>query len=164
MMMLLSKREAERLLAYCFSRAVPYSFGVMSDGKPAFMLKNPLDLIINRDRSVTWRANELGVGLHIFIRLTTGEQTRRTVYIPLCLVTAKTGNFLKRLIDTTVDPADGRFNSHPTEFYVLTPDGCGVLIKTKLAALATQYVTLQLFPPDFASRYASPHCPFCRAE
>jgi len=164
MMMLLSKQEAERLLAYCFSLAVPYSFGVMSDGKPAFMLKNPLDLVINGDRSVTWRANELGVGLHIFILLTTGEQTRRTVYIPLCLVTAKTRNFLKRLINTTVDPADGRFNSRPAEFYVLTPDGYGTLIKTKLELLATQYVTLQLIPPDFASRYASPHCPFCRAE
>lgn len=104
-MQLLSKQEAEKLLAHYFSQAVPFSFGVMSNGKPAFMLKTPSDMIVNRDGSVTWTASELGVGLHSFIELTTGEETKKTVYIPLCLVDPKSRQALTRaLISATIDP------------------------------------------------------------
>lgn len=159
---LLSQHEAENLMLFYFAQAVPFSFGVLSNGKPAFMLKNNSDLISNKDGSVTWTACELGMGLHSFIKLTTGETRKKQIIIPLCLVNPHSRKFLALLLNTTRDSVDGRFNSREAETYVLTPDERGAKIKVKLASLTTHYVMLQIMPSDFALRYKSQHCPFCR--
>ncbi len=159
---LLSKREAEGLMGSYFAQAVPFSFGVLSNGKPAFMLKNNNDLISNKDGSVTWTVSEIGSGLHSFIELITGETHKKKIYIPLCLVNPHSRKFLTLLLNTTRDSVDGRFNSREAETYVLTSDGRGAKIKVKLESLATHYVMLQLFPSHFALKWKSEHCPFCR--
>lgn len=159
---LLSKEEAESLISFYFSHSVPYSFGMLSNGKPAFMLKNTVDLILNKDGSITWKAREVGVGLHSFIELTTGEEKKRKIYIPLCLVNPDYRKFLKLLLDTTRNPVDGRYNSQEAELYILTPNGHGFKIHLKLENLSMQYVMMQLFPSDFALKFKSKHCPFCR--
>lgn len=157
-----SKREAEDLMGFYFAQAIPFSFGILSNGKLAFMLKNNRDLVSNKDGSVTWKASEIGIGLHSFIELITGEETKKKIYIPLCLVNPHSRKFLTLLLNTTRRSGDGRYNGKEAEFYVLTPDGKGALIKVKLENLAMHYVTLQLFPSSFALKWKSEHCPFCR--
>jgi len=159
---LLSQREAEDLMSFYFAQAVPFSFRRLSNDKPAFMLKNSGDLISNKDGSVTWKVCEIGIGLHSFIELVTGEKTKNKIYIPLCLVNPQSRKFLTLLLDTTKHPMDRRYNSKEAEAYILTPDGRGIKIKFKLQSLAMHYVTLQLFPSDFALKWKSQHCPFCR--
>lgn len=159
---LLSQREAQDLMRFYFAQAVPFSFGTLSNGKLAFMLKNSSDLISNKDGSVTWKVCEIGIGLHSFIELVTGEEKKRKIYIPLCLVNSHSRKFLTFLLDTTRDPMDRRYNSKEAEIYVLTLDGRGAKIKVKLESLTTHYVMLQIMPSDFALRYKSQHCPFCR--
>lgn len=83
---LLSPEESERLIEGYMAKAVSYKFGVLSNGGPAFMLKNRNALAINPDDSLTWNVRESGISLHSFIELITGELTRKTVIIPLCLV------------------------------------------------------------------------------
>ena len=158
---LLSQQENERFIRHYFSRAVPFSFGMLSNGELAFMLKNN-DIIVNRDGSVTWKACEIGVGLHSFIELVTGETHKKKIYIPLCLVNPHSRKVLTLLLNTTRQAVDGRYNSKEAEMYVLTPNGKGVKIQFKLESLTTHYVMLQIMPSEFALRYKSQHCPFCR--
>ena len=159
---LLSEREAEGLIGFYFAQAVPYSFGVLSNGKPAFMLKNNSDLVSNKDGSVTWKVCEIGLGSHSFIELVTGEEIKKKIYLPLCLVNPHSRKFLTLLLNTTRDSTDGRYNNKEAEAYVLTPDGRGTIIRVKLESLSIHYVLLQLFPSDFALKFKSKHCPFCR--
>lgn len=159
---LLSKDEAESLMSFYFSQSVPYSFGMLPNGKPAFMLKNTENLIINKDGSVTWTAREIGVSLHSFIELTTGEEKKRIIYIPLCLVNPVSRKCLKLLLDTTRNPVDGRYNSQKAELYILTPNGQGTKIHFQLPNLTMQYVIMQLVYHDFALKFKSKHCAFCR--
>ena len=148
-------------MSFYFAQSVPFSFRRLSDGNLAFMLKNSGDLIINEDGSVTWTVREIGLGLHSFIELTTGEQTKRKIYIPLCLINLDSRKYLQFLLETTRARDDARYNSQPARFYILTADGKGFHAKVRLQNLATHYVMLQLMPPEFALRYRSVHCPFC---
>lgn len=159
---LLSEHEAEGLMSFYFAQAVPFSFGGLSNGYPAFMLKNNSNLVSNKDGSVTWKACEIGLGLHSFIELTTGEAKKKRIYIPLCLVSPKSRQYIKLLLDTTRTPKDARYNSKEAEFYVLTPNEKGARVKVKLTSLAMHYVMLQLFPSDFLLKWKSQSCPFCR--
>ena len=159
---LLSQREAKDLMIFYFTQAVPFSFGVLSDGEPAFMLKNSDDLVSNEDGSVTWEVSEVGVGLHSFIKLTTGETRKKQIIIPLCLMNPQSRQYLRLLLETTRNSSDARYNGKEAEFSVLTMDGRGVRIKVKLASLAINYDMLQIMPSQFALRYSSKHCPFCR--
>lgn len=158
---LLSEHEAKDLMLFYFAQAVPFTFGVLSNGELAFMLKNN-DIIVNRDGSVTWKACEIGVGLHSFIELVTGETHKKKIYIPLCLVNPHSRKVLTLLLNTTRQAVDGRYNSKEAETYVLTPNGKGVKIQFKLESLTMNYVMSQLFPSRFVLRYWSKHCPFCR--
>jgi len=158
---LLSEHEAEDLMIFYFAQAIPFTFGVLSNGKPAFMLKNN-DIIVNRDGSVTWKACEIGVGLHSFIELVTGETYKKKIYIPLCLVDPHSRKVLTLLLNTTRQAVDGRYNSKEAEMYVLTPNGKGVKIQFKLESLTMNYVMFQLFPSVFALKFKSQYCPFCR--
>lgn len=161
---MLSREEAEQLIEFYMWMAVSYSFGVLSDGTPAFMLKSGGAVIVDEDGSVSWTVREIGVGLHSFIELTTGQKTRRKITIPLCLVNPKARQSLKPLLASTISPSDGRLNSKPAEAYILTPEGAGFKVHFKLQNLTTQYAMLQLFPSDFAARFKSKHCPFCREK
>jgi len=159
---LLLPLEAEQMIAAYMAKAESFIFGVAPDGTPIFTLKNRNAIVVNGDGSVTWTARETGLGLHSFIELTTGEQRKKTIIIPLCLVNSKIRRCLKPLLDSTVDAPDGKLNSKPAECYIMRSDGFGFKVTVKLENLAIQYIMLQLFPPDFALRFKSEHCPFCR--
>lgn len=159
---LLSEHEAKDLMIFYFAQTIPFTFGVLSNGEPALMLKNRSDLVSNKDGSITWEVSEIGMGLHSFIKLTTGETRKKQIIIPFCLVNPQSRQYLRLLLDTTRNPSDARYNGKEAEFYVLTMDGRGVKIKVKLESLAINYVTLQIMPSQFALRYWSKHCPFCR--
>jgi len=163
----LIEREAfERLMAYYWSHAAKYLFTLGSiDGEtylPLFVLKNSNDLQVNSDGSVSWEAREIGLGLHSFIELTTGVKQRNRVYLPLCLVNPKTRRGFGLLAYTTIDPADGRFNTKEAEALVSLRDGKTVKIQLKLESLASHYAMLKLMPPEIAYRMRSRYCVFCR--
>jgi hypothetical protein len=167
MLDLLSPEESEHLMGIYWSK-VPVSYRyvmAMTDGKdilPAFVFENSA-LVLDEDGGVTWHAREIGIGLHSFIELKTGQGVlQRTIYLPLCLVNSKSRKVLEPLIHTTISPADGRLNSRKAEFFVMRGDGRGAKIKVSLPSLATHYALLRLFPPDFPIRMRSKSCIFCR--
>jgi hypothetical protein len=159
---LLSKEESERFIEFYMSQAEHYRLRILPDGMLAFILQNKNALLSNPDGSITWNVREIGVAPHSFIELITGEEKKKRVYIPLCLVNPNVKQNFEVLIKATVEPIDGRYNSKKAEFYILTQDERGFMIKASLANLAMHYAMLHLFPPDFASKYASQHCPFCK--
>ena len=161
MLKLLSQEEQNALLAYYFAQSIPYRFGLVKN-EPALMLKSTSCIKINKDGSVTWTAREIGVGFHSFIELVTGEKRKRRVYIPFCLVNPNSREAVKPLLETTIAPLDGRFNSKPAEFWILTPEGKGFKVRIRLESLTLHYVALQLLPTDFALKFRSKFCPFCR--
>lgn len=159
---LLSKEEAERRFASYMRRAEEYAFAVLRNGLPAFILRNPDAIIVNPDKSVSWQVREIGCNLHSFLELVTGEETKKKIYLPLCLVNPLSRRMVGVLLATTVDPRDGRLNSKEAEAYILLPNGGGFKISFRLVYLPIQYIALHLFPMGFALRFKSPHCPFCR--
>ena len=161
---LLSPNETERLIEFYMANSESFQFGVLNNGEAAFMLKNEKALSVNKDGSVTWRLREIGVGLHSFLELTTGETKRKTVYLPLCLVNKETRQLLTPLLNSTVKEEDGRLNSRDGEFWILTPLGLGFKVHCKLENLTLQHVMLKFFPSDFALRFETEHCPFCRKK
>lgn len=161
MLKLLSQDEQNALLAYYFAQLIPYRFGLVKN-EPALMLKSTSYIKVNKDRSVTWAAREIGVGFHSFIELITGERKKKRVYIPLCLVNPKVRRFVQLLLETTIDPTDGRYNSKPAQFWILTPEGKGFKVRIRLESLSMHYVLLKLLPPDFVLKLKSEFCPFCR--
>lgn len=161
-MQLISQEEGNCLINYYMAIAESYRFGVLLNGEPTFLLKNSNAIIVNADGSVTWKAQETGLGLHSFIELVTGEKTRRKIIIPLCLVNPESRRRLKPLLSTTIDQANGKLNSKNAEFWVSTTEGFGFKVRVPLPNLTIQYVMLQLFPADFAKKFASQYCPFCK--
>jgi len=125
------------------------------------MLNSSSHIKMNLDGSVTWAAREIGIGFHSFVEVATGEKRKRRVYIPFCLVNPNSREAIRPLLGTTIHPLDGRYNSKPAEFWVLTPEGKGFKLRIKLESLSMHYVLLKLFP-DFALKFKSEHCPFCR--
>jgi len=159
---LLSPEEAEKLIAKYMEKSVSYSFGKLQEGSIVFVLKDEKAIIVNPDGSVTWQLTEITIGLHSFLELTTGEQNKRTVYIPLCLVNPEIRQRLSFLLSTTIDPSDGRLNSKPAHFYIANPKGKGFKVQVRLAGLALNYIMIKLFPPDFPLKFKSKHCPLCK--
>jgi len=162
---LVSEEEAEEFMARYWAGVVEYEYRLSFDGKaviPAFVLKNDSDIIVNKDGSITWAAREIGVGLHSFLEVKTGERKKKTIYFPLCLVSPRSRELLVPLINTTVDPKDGRLNSKEAEVYIVLKDRGGIKLNFSLPSLTTQEVMLNLFPQDLLPRYKSKHCPFCK--
>lgn len=86
---LLTQKESERLMEYYWSQAAPYTYITVLEGArllPVFILKHKNDLVVEEDNSVAWQVREIGLGLHSFIEIITGEKRKKRVYLPLCLV------------------------------------------------------------------------------
>ena len=92
-MSILTWEEAAAEMAYYWLHSMEYYYTVaLENGKPVavFVLKNNDAIVRNSDGSVTWTAQEINFTLHSFIKLTTGEEYKRTIYLPICLVNPKT--------------------------------------------------------------------------
>jgi hypothetical protein len=157
---LLSKQEAERLIAARCKRCVPYR---MVAARPIPIIDLPEGSILSgQDGSVSYDVYEETIGLHSLIKLTIGKRgTTRTICILLCLVCPQSRRDLEPLLATTIKPEVGKLNSQNAE--VILRDGRRALyVNVPLPGLTTNYVMLQLMPTDFPLRFASPHCPFCK--
>jgi len=164
---ILTPEEAERKMRYYWSKATPYTYGLVleEDGKPlvVFVLRRADDVVRDEDGGVTWKVREISLGLHSFIELTTGEKRKRTVYLPICLVNPHTRKAFETLVLSTVDPRDGRLNSKHAECYIARPDGKAFKIQLELPGLTMMYLMLKVMPPDFAVHMKSTECAFCKA-
>ncbi len=157
---LMDAEEAKHELSKLFGQSVEYTlFRAPRNGRATFLLGHN-DIIVNPDQSVTWFAREIGVSLHSFIELTTGENHKKTVCLPLCLVNPQTREAYKPLLESTVGAA-GKLNEREAEFYVFDANMIGALIKIKLENLALHYIMLQLFPSSIIRKFKSKYCPFC---
>lgn len=162
MLKIISKQESEELIRRYMSQAEDYIFAIAPTGIPCFLMKNSSAIIANSDGSVTWFTRAIKLNAHTFIELKTGEKKTKTIYIPICLVNAKSRHVAEALLNTTINPLDGRFGSKDAEVIILTPDGKGLTIRFDLKVLALSYVSLQLFPQDHVLQYKSDHCRFCK--
>lgn len=161
-MKIISKEESEELIRRYMSRAEDYSFAIAPTGIPSFLLESNSAIIANKDRTVTWFARAISLDAHTFIELRTGEKKTKTIYILICLVNAESRHVAEALLDTTIDPLDGRFGSKDAEAIIVTPDGKGFTIRFELKVLAVSYVSFQLFPQDHVLQYKSDLCRFCK--
>jgi len=162
MLKIISKEESEELIRRYMRQTEDYNFAIAPTGIPCLLVKNSSAIIANDDGSVTWFARAISLNAHTFIELKTGEKKTKTIYIPICLVNAKSRHVAEALLNTTIDPLDGRFGSKDAEAIILTPDGKGLTIRFDLKVLALSYVSLQLFPHDHVLQYKSDHCRFCK--
>lgn len=159
---MISKEESEKLIQHCMSLGEEYTWGIAPPGVPCFLLKNSSAIIANKDGSVTWFARVISLDAHAFIELRTGEKKNKTIYIPVCLVNANSRHVAEALLNTTVDPMDGRLGSKDAEVIIITPDGKGFMIHFELKVLALSYLSFQMFPQDYVLRLKSNHCRFCK--
>jgi len=125
-------------------------------------LKDNSYIVANDDETVTWFVREINLSLHSFIELRTGERRTKTIYIPLCLVNPISRRVAEALLNTTIDPLDGRFCSKKAEAIISTPDGKVVPVYFELKGLPLHYISLQMFPQGHFLTYRSSHCPFCK--
>lgn len=130
------------------------------EGVPCFLLQDE-DIIYNRDESVTWEIKEIGFNMHSFIQLITGEKEKKRIYLPLCLVNPQSRRCLEYLIQTTIDPMDGRLGSKDAEFIIGAKKGGFFKVSVKLTNLVLWYHTLKLMP-FIPHRFRSKQCSFCR--
>jgi hypothetical protein len=158
---MISKEESEELIRRYMSQAEDYNFAIAPTGIPCLLMKNSSAIIANSDGSVTWFARAISLNAHTFIELKTGEKKTKTIYIPVCLVNAKSRHVAEALLNTTVDPLDGRLGSKDAEVIIITPDGKGFMIHFELKVLALSYLSFQMFPQEYVLRLKSNHCRFC---
>jgi hypothetical protein len=158
---IISKEESEELIRRYTSQAEDYNFAIAPTGIPCLLMKNSSAIIANSDESVTWFARAISLDAHTFIELKTGEKKTKTIYIPICLVNAKSRQVAEALLNTTIDPLDGRFGSKDAEVIIITPDGKGFMIHFELKVLALSYLSFQMFPQDYVLQLKSNHCRFC---
>jgi len=144
------------------AKSVKYEFCV-KDGVPIFLL-NPRSIVVEHD-IVTWNIRGYMIGFHYFLELKTGESITKTVVLPLCLANQASRLNCMALVRTTIDPADGRFNSKLAEFIIATTDGAlAFKVQCSLAALSMCLVMLELFPESYLHCWKSRHCPFCESQ
>jgi len=167
---ILTKEEAEARIAELVEKIPDRLAKGVLPGVVFFAI--PREYIVeDEDGSVTWSAEEVCIGMHSFIKLTTGRgKKKRTVYLPFCLVEPGSRRFAAAVARTTIDPAAGRYNSKPAELYIaefekLEESGVlrGFKIKVKLEGLVTHLCISSLLglPLD---RFRSKHCPYCSGE
>ena len=164
MLRIISKEEREELIRRYMSEAEDYNFAIAPTGIPCLLMKNSSAIIANSDGSVTWFTRAISLDAHTFIELKTGEKKTKTIYIPICLVNAESRHIAEALLNTTIDPMDGRLGSKDAEAIIITPDGRGFTIRLKLKVLALSYVSLLMFPHGYVLRLKSKHCAFCKME
>lgn len=161
---ILSKEESEEIIRRYTSKAEDYNLAIAPTGIPCFLMKSSSTIIANDDGSVTWSARAISLDAHIFIELTTGEKKTKTIYIPVCLVNTNSRHAAEAILNTTVDPLDGRLGSKDAEVIIITPDGKGCVIHFELKVLALSYLSFQMFPQDYVLRLKSNHCRFCKMK
>lgn len=161
-MKILSKKESERFMQRYMRQAEDYNFAIAPTGIPCFLMKSSSAVIANEDESVTWSVRAISLDAHTFIELKTGEKQTRTIYIPVCLLNTNSRHVAEALLNTTVDPLDGRLGSKDSEAVIITPDGKGFMIHFEVKVLALSYLSFQIFPQDYILRLKSNHCRFCR--
>jgi len=161
---IVSAEEKEKQIERFNRQAEDYKFAWSPSGKPCLLLKHDSAIIENEDGSVTWFARVQTLNGHTFIELKTGEKKKtKTIYIPICLINPESHHVAEALLNTTIDPKDGRIGSKNAEIIALTPKGKGVVFNLDLKTLGVSYVTLQLFPREHVLKQKSKHCKFCQS-
>jgi len=160
---IVTPEEREKLIQRYNRQAEEYKFAWAPSGKPCLLLKNDSAIIENEDKSVTWFARVHVFDAHAFIELKTGETKTKTITIPLCLINPESHSIVEAILNTTINPKDGKIGSKNAEIIALTPSGRAVAFNLDLGTLGVSYVNLQLFPREHALKQKSKHCKFCKA-
>ena len=156
----MNQEETGQLFAE-YERFMPKHQMVLApDGRLGFIVEDD-ELIIDGE-GIVWSTTEISVGPHSFIEIVTGEEKTKRMLLLLCLLNPRSRRAASLLLESTIDPSDGRFNSKSAEFY-LTSSKEGCLMTCKLPHLARWYTLTKLFPMDMMTeRFQTEHCPFCR--
>jgi len=169
---LVSQEEYEEAMTK-YSSSMPSHVSSFVDGQFNFILNKAID-VDSDPEGISWRATEVGLGLHSWIELIIGEKRKAKVCLPICLVNSEARRIAYVLLRTSIDPDDGKLNSKKAEFNVYWPpqgeklrQGShqvldGIKVRMSLPFATMQYLIMLMVPEDFMTRFVSKHCIFCR--
>lgn len=165
--MLLDEKESDELFKRLMAKRVIFIplYNPKTD-KIALLIKGDFALK-DSDGGITWSVNLQSVNGHIFLILTTGDKTKRTITIPFCF-NSRTMDFIKVLVNHTYDDKLGKLGIKPVT--ILLGHICdtweeqltdkGFEISVDLSLLVMNYFMFNLFGglPDHLKHK---DCPWC---